>query len=97
MACGYEAPIEDAPRWKHPGYDGADPSCCVGYLIRQPDVVSISRLKLHWDRGAAPGRLDARTSLLVEEMEIQSNAASGYSQREAIRGARNRGGQERPQ
>lgn len=98
MSCGFEIDsVADqtqdiAPRWNHPGYGGADPSCCAGYLIRQPDVIAISRLKLHWP--AAPVR-DQRARVLVEELEIQSNAAQGYAQREAA--AKIRARSERPQ
>ena len=79
MSCGYEAPIEGSPRWKHEGYRGGAPSTCVGYLCGLPDVVQISRRRLHWERGNAADVQDERERVLIEELVIQSNQAEGWS------------------
>ena len=54
MGCGYEPPIADPLSvWRPPsGYQGPDPTFCIGYTANLPEVNEATQAYAHWSNGA---------------------------------------------
>jgi hypothetical protein len=98
MACGFlPAPSSSMPVTPGGQPDGFkhEMTTCIGYTTRLPEVIEVSRARLHWDKGTLRdwcGGETATPSLLLalEEMESQDNA----SQAHAMDVARRKGGRQ---
>lgn len=56
LGCGYESPgklalgVWRSPTWKANAPDD-EPTTCVGYTSKLPEVIEASRAHAHWDKG----------------------------------------------
>lgn len=89
MGCGYEPcdPSIVAQPWDHEGRvtSGAPAlTTCPGYTARLPVVTEISRLRLHWSKGALDAALDEGERLTgqardgIELLERSSNEMEAW-------------------
>jgi hypothetical protein len=88
IGCGYEPP---APKglavgtWRHEG--DASPheqTTCPGYTTRLPDVVYVSRARLHWSMGELGTFLGGEPPseallLALEILEVESRRAESWA------------------
>ncbi len=75
IGCGYEPPSEHASPWMHEGFEGDRPSVCVGYSTTLPELIEISRARLHWGKGAITSFCKGEPSdLLMRGIEILESA-----------------------
>ncbi len=54
MACGYEPTGPDTitiEAWKPEGYKGDRPTICAGYTVKLPEVIEVTRARMHWSKG----------------------------------------------
>lgn len=86
MGCGYEPPNPDvaAQPWDHEGRGGQPLTTCPGYTVKLPVVTEVSRLRLHWSKGALGSVLDDGERLTehardgIEILERSSNEVEAW-------------------
>lgn len=80
LGCGYEPPLPAGmPHevWDHEGRDGEPFTTCVGYTTKLPEVVEVSRARMHWSHGQLRESNDALDAAL-EILEIECNRVQAW-------------------
>lgn len=81
MGCGFELPIDGARPWSPVSLDAGhrgEYTLCPGYTTKLPEVIEVTRARLHWSKGSLPvfcGK-DEPTESLVLGIEILEGAAN---------------------
>jgi hypothetical protein len=88
MGCGYLPDAKATGLGKPDGYKGAEPSVCMGYTVKLPEVAEVSRARLWWEKAQLSlwCRDDDPTEPLmtcVEELVIQISAVEAHAMDEA--------------
>jgi len=75
IRCGYVEPASDGSAWWPRGFRGfgsppVGATTCPGYTTSLPEVVEISRLHLHWSKGALRDRVRRPTGHVLDMIEV---------------------------
>ena len=93
MGCGYLPDAKATGLGKPDGYKGPEPTVCMGYTVKLPEVAEVSRARLWFDKAQLSlwCRGDEPTEPLmtcVEELVIQISAVEAHAMDEASKRTR---------
>jgi hypothetical protein len=93
MGCGYLPDANATGLGKPDGYKGPEPSVCMGYTTKLPEVAEVSRARLWWDKAQLAlwcrgGEPTEPLMLCVEELVIQIAGVEANAMDEASKRSR---------